>query len=97
MTPQLPQPAHPAMNQRIADAIERRATTGSFITVNDRPIRHKPFSDYRDLQVVGSDDFTITIADKRWPLCEIESYDPATGDFVVSGRTVAVRALPRAA
>jgi len=97
MTTQLPQPAHPAMNQKIADAIERRVTPHSFITVDGRPIDHEPFGSFRRLQVVGSDGVTISIADKKWPICEIASYDPATGDFVVSGRTVAVRALPRAA
>ncbi len=94
---QLPQPAHPAMNQRIADAIERRATPGSIITVAGRPVPHRPFGSFPQMKVVESDGTTISIAGRSWPLAEIESYDPATGDFVTRGGTVAVRALPRAA
>lgn len=94
---QLSQSAHPAMDQKIADAIERRATSTSIITVDGRPVPHRPFGSFPLSRVVESDGTTLAIAGRTWPIGEIQSYDPATGDFVVSGRTVAVRALPRAA
>jgi hypothetical protein len=101
------QAAHPAMDQRIADAIERRATPSSIITVDGRQVEHRPFAEVAHVErgrverLVGSDGETLDIAGCSWPLARIEGYYPDTGDFVVLGpqgrQTVAVRPLPRAA
>lgn len=91
------QTAHPAMDQRIADAIERRASPFSTILVDGRQIRHLPFG----RSPVGSDGRTLTIAGASWSLDRIESYDPDTGDFVHllgdSRQTVSVRSVPHRA
>lgn len=93
---------HHGMNQRIADAIERRIEDDSVLTVDGAVIAHIPFGLYdRKAEIVSSDGVVLDIAGRLWAIKSIESYDPDTGDFVVDdadGRhLVGVRRLPMAA
>lgn len=93
---------HHGMNQRIADALERRIDADSVITVDGAAIVHIPFGLYdRKAEIVSSDGINLDIAGRHWSIQSIEAYDPDTGDFVVADgdvrHTVAVRRLPKAA